>query len=285
MKNLKEFKMHLQTILEKYEIDKSEADEILCEILCAGKCDLLFIENISSRQMRKANKILNARIKGVPVEKYLKRAYFLGDRFYVNKNVLTPRQDTEIVVDNCLKLIPAGGKVLDLCTGSGIIAISIAKRSASDVTAADISKKALKIAKRNAKNLKANVNFVLSDLFHMIDGRFDLIVSNPPYIKTQDILTLPVEVRDHDPLTALDGGLDGLHFYKKIAANAHKFMTKDAHLVLEIGYNQAKDVVKLLKKENYTDINVIKDYGGNDRVVTAKYAAPDVRINHKTQMK
>lgn len=270
MKSLKEFKSYLKECLTKHNIDSCEAEEILCSVLQVNKTSLFLTESITGGQIKKAKKILAARIKGMPIEKYLHKAFFYGLSFYVDKNVLTPRQDSEIVVENCIKLLKEGDKVLDLCTGSGALGISLLKHCDISVWASDISKKAIKVAQKNAKQNKVKIHFVLSDLFENIDTSFDLIVCNPPYIKTNDLIQLQTEVKDFDPICALDGGLDGLHFYKKIAAKAGQHLNKNAYLVLEIGYNQAVQVKNILTDSNYKNIKILKDYGGNDRVIVCQ---------------
>ena len=187
--------------------------------------------------------------------------------------MLAPRQDTEILVEQAIKYIndqQQVQKVLDLCTGSGAIAITIAKNTNSKVTATDISKRALAVATKNAKNLDAKVTFLQSDAFKDLkpSSKFDIIISNPPYIPTKVIETLDEEVKNHDPLIALDGGEDGLDFYKIIADNAPKHLSKGGVLMLEIGYDQKQSVPKLLQTK-FKDIQVLNDYGGNPRVVIA----------------
>ena len=208
--------------------------------------------------------------------------------FYIDENVLIPQPDTEIVVEQIINDYKNKEvKILDLCTGSGAIAISLAKYiEKSKVTATDISNKALQIAKLNAeKNLcHTKMRFILSDMFenlendenfnkdiNNIDNKlFDVIVSNPPYIKTDVIKNLDVAVQN-EPILALDGGVDGLKFYKIIAENAYKFLNENGRLYLEIDYDQKEDVISLLEKNNnYDEIRCIKDLAGNDRVITAK---------------
>lgn len=193
--------------------------------------------------------------------------------FTVNKNVLIPRQDTEILVQEAIDLCKKNKckTIFDLCTGSGAIAISISKAiSNAEVYAGDISKDALEVAKYNNKNLNANVHFIETDMFKNINQKFDIIVSNPPYIKTKVINKLDKEVQK-EPIIALDGGEDGLFFYKEIINNAYKYLKEDGYLCLEIGYDQREEVIDLIKKTNsYKDIYSKKDLAGLDRIIVCK---------------
>ena len=196
---------------------------------------------------------------------------FFGLTFKVNEDVLIPEQETEILVEEVIKY-SEGKAVLDMCTGSGCIAISIALfGKPSAVSASDISINALEVAKENAKLLKANeVSFVRGDLFENITKKFDIIVSNPPYIETKVIDELMPEVRDYIPRLALDGDGDGLKFYKIISKEAVKYLNKNGRIFYEIGYNQSRAVTSILLENGFTDVRVIKDYSGLDRIVMAK---------------
>ena len=194
---------------------------------------------------------------------------FYGYDFKVDKNVLIPRLDTEILIEEIIKDIKSRSgeiSVLDIGTGSGAIAVSIQKETGTKVTAVDISKNALEIAKFNAEQNDAKIEFILSDLFENVKQKFDFIVSNPPYIETETIKSLDKEVVLNEPILALDGGADGLDFYKRIIADAPKYLKKNGRLYFEIGYNQASSVSELMKKD-FKNIKVLKDYGNNDRVV------------------
>ena len=214
----------------------------------------------------------NKRAKHIPLTKIFNRANFYGFEFYVNENVLSPRPETELLVEEVVKEVKERNnkktKVLDLCTGSGCIATVISMKTGLKVFASDISESALDVARQNAKNLNADVKFVESDLFNSIKHKFDIIVSNPPYIKSQDILTLEEEVKDNDPLISLDGGEDGLYFYKEIAKIAPLYLNKNGKIFLEVGFDQAKSVKKLLQN-NFENIKIKKDYNGIDRMVIA----------------
>lgn len=206
-------------------------------------------------------------IEGIPVQYLVNEQEFYGLKFFVNENVLIPQPDTEIIVEEALNIISDGDRVLDLCTGSGVIGVTIANKKNANVVASDISKKALEVAKINADNLgDSKVTLVESDLFENIEGKFNVIVSNPPYIKKDVIRTLSKEVQN-EPIIALDGGIDGLDFYKKIVEEAINYLEDGGYLLLEIGYDQKEEVLNLVINKNYIDIRVRKDLSNNDRVV------------------
>lgn len=206
-------------------------------------------------------------IEGIPVQYLVNEQEFYGLKFFVNENVLIPQPDTEIIVEEALNIISDGDRVLDLCTGSGAIGVTIANKKNVNVVASDISKKALEVAKINADNLgDSKVTLVESNLFENIDGKFNVIVSNPPYIKKDVIRTLSKEVQN-EPIIALDGGIDGLDFYKKIVEEAINYLEDGGYLLLEIGYDQKEEVLNLVINKNYKDIRVRKDLSNNDRVV------------------
>lgn len=212
--------------------------------------------------------LVNLRCTRMPLQYITGKAYFMGLEFKVTPAVLIPRFDTEVLVEEALKYINCDSKVLDMCTGSGCIAISLAVLGKCAVTAVDISPEALEIARSNASHNKTdNIDFIQSDMFQNVTESFDVIVSNPPYIPTKDVMELMPEVLEHEPKLALDGHKDGLFFYEILAERAGEFLNPDGMLIMEIGYNQAEDVMALLAKNNFTDIRVIKDLAGLDRVV------------------
>ena len=224
-------------------------------------------------------KVLKRRRKGEPISKIFGYTEFYGLKILINKNVLSPRQETEILAEQAIKITERAIKtigennfnVLDLCTGSGAIAISIKKNTIANVVASDISRKALKIAKINAENNSAKIEFVKSNLFQNLKGKqFDIIVSNPPYIESEEIKRLQTEVKNYDPKLALDGGNDGLNFYKKIITEAPKHLTPNGRILFEVGYNQS-EIVKKLLTENFKDIIIVKDFNNIDRVVMAQF--------------
>ena len=221
-------------------------------------------------------KLIKKLIEGVPLQHITHQQEFMKLMFYVDENVLIPRPDTEILVEEVIKLAKSinAKKILDLCTGSGAIAVSLAKYiEGSQITATDISRKALSIAKLNATNndVEDRITFVSSDLFQNIsEEKYDIIVSNPPYIKRKVIKTLDEEVK-REPIIALDGGNDGLDFYKKIIGNAYQYLKYKGYLCLEIGYDQKDEVIDLInKEEKYIDTYSKKDLFDNDRIVITK---------------
>ena len=214
--------------------------------------------------------------KGVPLQHITHLQEFMKMDFYVNENVLIPRPDTEILVEEVIKIASnfKNPKILDLCTGSGAIGISIAKYvKNAKVYATDISEKALEIAKLNAKNIgvEEKIEFIKSDLFNNIGKiKFDIIVSNPPYIKNGDICYLSEEVQK-EPKLALEGGIDGLEFYRKITKQAIDYLKLGSYLCFEIGYDQKIDVIEIIENENkYIDTYSKKDLYGNDRIIITR---------------
>ena len=209
--------------------------------------------------------------KGIPLQHITHRQEFMKMDFFVDENVLIPRSDTEILVEEVIKIAQKynSPRILDLCTGSGAIAISLKKFVPNaDITAVDISEKALEIAQKNAEKLEAKINFVKSDLFDKLDNKkFDIIVSNPPYIRKDEIKKLSEEVQK-EPKIALDGGEDGLDFYRIIAEQAINYLKTGSFLCFEIGYNQKNDVIKIIVDEqNYKNTYCKKDLYGNDRII------------------
>ena len=281
--HVKIYSMKIKEILEYGRnnlIEKKEPlrlSKMLLKHLLKVNDSYLIINNDEEIDVESEEEFLNS-IKllnqGIPFQYITNHQEFMKLDFFVDSNVLIPQPDTEILVEEVLSIL-SGEKekrVLDLCTGSGAIGVSISKYSDSVVTMSDISKNALEIAKKNAiTNLEIdNCKFILSDMFENIDEKFDVIVSNPPYIKTKVINTLDKEVQN-EPNLALDGGEDGLTFYKIIANNAYKYLNGYGILALEIGYDQKEEVIKLLKNtRKYTDIYSKKDLSGNDRIVVCK---------------
>lgn len=210
---------------------------------------------------------------GVPLEHITHQREFMKLNFYINENVLIPRQDTEILVEEVINIAKRikNPKILDLCTGSGAIAVSLAKYlPESEITATDISNKALEIAKKNAKinEVENRITFISSDLFTNIpEEKYDIIVSNPPYIKRNVIETLDEQVRK-EPYMALDGGLDGLDFYRKIIKNSYEYLKYHGFLCLEIGFDQKIDVIELIEnEEKFENTYSKKDLFDNDRII------------------
>lgn len=212
--------------------------------------------------------------KGMPLQHITHSQEFMKMDFYVNENVLIPRPDTETLVEEVIKIAQKidRPKILDLCTGSGAIAISISKNVPNaEVMGIDISEKALEVAQKNAHNLDANVKFIKSNLFDKLSKtKFDIIVSNPPYIREDEINKLSNEVQK-EPQLALDGGTDGLEFYRKITKQAIDYLKMGSYLCYEIGYDQKEDVMDIIKKQGqYYDTYCKKDLYGNDRIIITK---------------
>ena len=217
--------------------------------------------------------LIQRRSARIPLQQLTGEQQFMGLPFHVSEDVLTPRQDTEILVEEALKRARPGAKILDLCTGSGCILISLLKLGPDlEGTGSDLSEKALEIAAENAEMNKVEVSFVQSDLFFRIPGTFDMIVSNPPYIVSSVIGSLMEEVRDHEPLMALDGGTDGLDFYRRIVPESVDHLNPGGWLIVEIGYDQGDLVRSMFIDHQYEDVDVIRDRGGNDRVVLGRKA-------------
>lgn len=221
--------------------------------------------------------IIEKRASHMPLQYITGEQEFMGIPFLVNAHVLIPRQDTEILVEEAMRYLSDGMRILDMCTGSGCILLSLLKYSNEcEGVGIDISREALKVAQENAQRLQLDAVFLAGDLFLPLknfqsertsDALFDMIVSNPPYIETTVIDTLMPEVCLHEPVSALDGGDDGLYFYRRIVAEAPEYMRKGAYLFLEIGCAQAQAVTALMQEAGFVQIEVLKDYAGLDRVV------------------
>lgn len=229
-------------------------------------------EAMSPELLAEYEAILNKRAEHVPLQYITGEQEFMGLPFHVNESVLIPRQDTEALVEEALKVVRPGMKVLDMCTGSGCILISILKNVVQvEGVGYDISKQAINVAKENAKLNNVNATFERSDLFEAVTDTFDVIVSNPPYIPTDVIGGLMPEVAVYEPIQALDGKEDGLHFYRRIINECRKYLNPNGMIIFEIGHDQGKAVSDLLKEAGFSDVVVIKDLAGNDRVVRGGY--------------
>ena len=225
-------------------------------------------EIISHDQEEQYRASLVKRERRIPLQQITGEQEFMGLSFYVNEHVLIPRQDTEILVEETARFLKDGMQLLDLCTGSGCILLSLLHlKPGVEGTGVDLSPEALKVAEKNRERLGAKAALIQSDLFDKIEGAFDVIVSNPPYIKRAEIETLMDEVRLHEPYMALDGHEDGLYFYRKIAEEAPKYLRAGGGLFLEIGCDQGACVAELLRQQGFADVKVVKDLAGLDRVV------------------
>lgn len=225
-------------------------------------------EEISAEMQEEYKNVLNKRAEHVPLQYITGEQEFMGIKFRVNESVLIPRQDTETLVGEALKIIRPGMKVMDMCTGSGCILISILK-NVVDVEGFgyDISKQALNVAKDNAKQNGVTATFEKSDLFEAVTETFDVIVSNPPYIPTEVIGSLMPEVAVYEPMQALDGKDDGLHFYRRIVKDCKQYLNENGTILFEIGHDQGDAVSEILRYAGFKDVKVVKDLAGNDRVV------------------
>lgn len=233
---------------------------------------------LSDKEEQKYLNGIERRCKRIPLQHITGEQEFMGLKFLVNEHVLVPRQDTEILVEEGLKRIRPNQNILDMCTGSGCIIISLEQLSQKDYsgyncrfTGVDISEKALLKASENVKLHKAKVELKQSNLFENVEGKFDMIISNPPYIRTSVIEGLEEEVKCHDPFIALDGKEDGLYFYRKIVDEGRCYLKNGGWLLFEIGHDQKEDVMTLMEKAGYTEISAKKDLAGLDRVVMARY--------------
>lgn len=213
----------------------------------------------------------------IPLQQLTGEQDFMGLTFTVNENVLIPRQDTEILVEEVLKELHDGMRILDMCTGSGCILLSLLHYSNDcEGLGVDLSAEAMEVAGRNVLKVltpeKAeHVHFLQSDLFEKVEGKFEIIVSNPPYIASAEVDRLMPEVRDHEPRMALDGTEDGLEFYRRIIAEAGQYLVSSGMLFFEIGYDQGQAVSELMREHGYREVQVVQDYAGLDRVVYGTY--------------
>lgn len=224
-------------------------------------------EPMAEPDMIRYRDLVTKRGERIPLQHLTGEQEFMGLDFYVNEHVLIPRQDTECLVERVLPYVD-GKRVLDVCTGSGCIAIAIAKLGKPFIVhGVDISEEALAVARQNATELNASVELFAGDLMTKMDGQYDVIVSNPPYIPPSVIEGLMPEVRLHEPMLALDGGQDGLEFYRRIAGQAVTRLAPNGRLFLEIGCEQAAAVAEILQKQGYREVQVFQDLAGKDRIV------------------
>lgn len=231
-------------------------------------------EEMPEGELQAYLELAEKRCQRIPLQHLTGEQGFMGLPFFVNEHVLIPRQDTEILVEKALQILKnmeESPRVMDLCTGSGCIAVSIkAYQKNAVVEGFDISREALNVAERNASDNHTEVKFVQSDLFYEAEGRYDMIVSNPPYIPSAVIPTLMPEVRDHEPVGALDGMEDGLYFYRKIVAESGAYLQPGGYLLFEIGAEQGAAVSGMMREYEFEEIEVIPDLAGLDRVVKGR---------------
>lgn len=227
---------------------------------------------VSEEEKERYLQVISRRASHVPLQHIIGSQEFMGFDFIVNEHVLIPRQDTEVLVEEVAK-IANGKQVLDVCTGSGCIILSLCKMcQLTKAVGLDLSTEALQVARENGKRLECDVTFFESDLFDKVTGKYDIIVSNPPYIETKVIEGLMEEVREHEPYMALDGGADGLDFYRSIVEKSVEYLNDGGYLCFEIGYNQGEAVVSLMEKKGFTNCRIVKDLAGLDRVVMGHWS-------------
>lgn len=259
--------------LEEAGIEEAKLDaRLLLEYICHTDRNTLLVHGDSERNEMEEQfyrMCIDKRATRIPLQHITGEQEFMGLTFRVNQHTLIPRQDTEILVEEGMRHMFDGMRILDMCTGSGCILLSLLKYSNEcEGTGVDISEEALKVARENAQRLGLKADFMQGDLFENVpEKRFDMIISNPPYIETAVIKTLMPEVREHEPMQALDGMEDGLFFYRKIVEKAGGFLEKGGWLLFEIGYNQGEAVSNLMTAQGFQNVEVVKDYAGLDRVV------------------
>ena len=255
-------------VFAEQEIDESDAEWIYALVLDVKRSELKTERTVKPSESKKIREIVEKRLAGRPLWYIIGDTEFYGCNIRVDERALIPRPETEILADSVVKSAENGDKILDMCTGSGCIAVSVAKALQNKevtVTGADVSDAAIMLAKENAKLNGVSVNFIQSDLFAGVRGRFNIIVCNPPYIKSGEIPFIQKEVREHEPRVALDGGEDGLDFYRRIAKDVRSYLVKDGMLIMECGEGQANDILQIFPKREYAI--VLKDLAGVDRFV------------------
>ncbi len=274
-------------LLSNERYDKSDVDWLIANVLGKNRAEIKLVKSVSEKEYRDILRATERRSKGEPISSIFGFVEFYGLRFDVNKKVLSPRPETEILVEEIVKLAKTmtEPEICDLCTGSGAIAVSVAKNCKCKVSAIDISKSAITLAKNNAEKNHAKVDFILSDLFEELkkNKKFDIIVSNPPYIKSEDVEKLDLEVKNYDPRLALDGGNDGLDFYRKIVANAPKHLKSGGFLFFEVGQGQAGDVQKIMQECGFVDTHIVKDYNKIERIIYGRTREGYTRENAKSK--
>lgn len=265
-----ELRKQLKNEFASLNIEEEDVDFIISETLNIKRTELTLIDEITEEQCDEINKFCKVRKNNIPVDKIFQRAYFYGLEFMVNENVLSPRPESELIVEKAIEYIKANNykTCLDLCTGSGCLGIATKLNCDIEMTATDVSMKALSVAKQNAKNLGAEIKFIRSNMFEKIEDSFDLIISNPPYIDTDEIEELDDEVKNNDPYIALDGGEMGLKFYNIIHDNLRKHLQDNGMIIMEIGEDQKELIVSLFNDFNL--VESLKDLSGNDRVLIFK---------------
>ena len=272
-KNLKSALESAILYLQKQGVEEARQDAwLLLEHVCGISHSTYFVhseDEMPKEQQEQYEALVRKRGEHIPLQQLTGEQEFMGLTFLVNEHVLIPRQDTEVLVEEVMKNLHDGFRILDLCTGSGCILLSLLHYS-NDCSGvgADLSEEALEVARKNAEQLgESSALFVQGDLFAPVEGKFEIIVSNPPYICSDVIPTLMEEVREHEPMQALDGGADGLDFYRKIIQGAKEHLCGGGQLFFEIGYDQGEAVQRLMEQAGYREVECVQDFAGLDRVV------------------
>ena len=268
---LLDLRKNLKKEFNQHDIDEVDVDFIISEVLGVKHTELILMDDVDDDAVAEIMEKVKLRLNNMPVDKIFKKSYFYGLDLVINDNVLSPRADSEILVETAIKYIKENqySSVLDLCTGSGCLAIAVKKNVPdAEVSASDRYEKALSLAKKNAKRNGADINFIKSNMFENVTEKYDVIISNPPYIATDDLDELDEEVLRHDPHHALDGGEMGLKYFNIIHENAKQHLNNGGMLILEMDSMQ-----KMLIQSLFTDfefIECVKDYNWLDRVVVFK---------------
>ncbi len=247
-----------------------DAAALLTYVTGKNRAGLFMVKDdpLPEEERKHYHSLLLERSRRIPLQHLTGEQEFMGLPFYCNENVLIPRQDTETLVETVLKEIRPGDTILDICTGSGCILISLLKLYPyATGVGVDLSAEALEVAGKNALRNEVKAAFYQSDIFDAVEKKYDIIVSNPPYIPTEIIPKLMPEVRDHDPRMALDGGADGLTFYRRITSEAAEHLHKNGKLFFEVGVGESTEVKAMMEAYGFRSISIVRDYSGNERVV------------------
>ncbi len=249
--------------------DEADIDWLFVEIAGCKRSEVKDLKVLTKEQYDAGEIIAKKMANGLPFQYAIGNADFYGVKIAVNQNVLIPRPETEELVEKAIDFVKEGASVLDLCTGSGAIATVIALKTGAKVIASDVSAPALDVARANALNNGVKIDFVLSDMFEKIEGKFDVIVSNPPYIPSKDIETLDAKVKNFEPRLALDGAEDGLKYYRIIAKDLDEHLEEGGVFLCEFGIEQAEAIKDIFKEY---DVEILKDIEGKDRIAVVKRA-------------
>lgn len=257
-------------------VEEAQLDaRLLLEYICGTERNDLLVHGdrpvIREEESRYLN-LIGRRARRIPLQHLTGEQEFMGLKFRVSDKVLIPRQDTEILVEEVMRGMMDASSILDMCTGSGCILLSLLHYSNGCTgVGVDLSEEALKVACENAASLGIQADFLCSDLFDQVTGRFDILVSNPPYIRSESIPELMPEVREHEPMMALDGSNDGLYFYRRLVDEGRAYLVNGGRMYVEIGYDQGEQVSGLMRAAGFSHVEVIKDYAGLDRVVSGTF--------------